>query len=333
MKSLNNELIVQRGETFAMSKTVVNKNGTPFVIPSGLQNPYIRVTVSTTEYDQTQRYVKNYWLDAGVFDRFDSSVPFDLSKLSDDPDTFDQKYFSFDEITPEASRNSATYQGTEEGYSYYSYQTVSPAHQVDIISYSDGRFAAAVDGLAIIVHKMQQTFEIDDTTYECDYYIVLDGNKYWLLSPADQTCYLFTQLLARGYIGDTMVYCQPGDGLFYFSTNEELGYKHFKDGWTDYKFNFSVLFPNTETRNWVAQSYVYEISLCSGLKTLDYLRNIAASVGIQYGGDVSSELYRMLVDFGYEFSEEFVLDRPIQIDYVRPLLNPTKMSVLNNISN
>ena len=57
-----NDMIVQRGETFTIDRSIVNNDGSPFVVSSAYNNPYLLLTVSSTKYNQQNRYTVNWWL-------------------------------------------------------------------------------------------------------------------------------------------------------------------------------------------------------------------------------------------------------------------------------
>lgn len=81
MKTYKNEISCHRGETFTISKTIEYLDGSPFVCPM-LHNPYLILSVSSTQYWQTNSYIKNYWLTG--FKTFQSTKPFDITKLTAD---------------------------------------------------------------------------------------------------------------------------------------------------------------------------------------------------------------------------------------------------------
>lgn len=62
MQLKGNEMTVSRGETFTIDRTIINRDGSPFVISSEWNNPYILITVSSSSYNQENRYVLNIWL-------------------------------------------------------------------------------------------------------------------------------------------------------------------------------------------------------------------------------------------------------------------------------
>ena len=81
MKTLNNEITVHREETFTMEKIVQNKDGSPYIISNKLNNPYWLLSISTTRYEQENRYVKNYWLSLKDHPRFTNTRAVNLKSL------------------------------------------------------------------------------------------------------------------------------------------------------------------------------------------------------------------------------------------------------------
>ena len=70
MRTYNNDIKIRRGETFTMSKRFENRDKSPYIISSKLINPYFRITVSNTRYQQAGRYVHNRFLSLSRFPRF-----------------------------------------------------------------------------------------------------------------------------------------------------------------------------------------------------------------------------------------------------------------------
>ena len=78
MQVRNNEIWVQRGETFTMSKLIQNRDGSPFIVSSEFENPYWLITVSSNAYDQSDRYILNKWLELKNSLRFRITQPVKL---------------------------------------------------------------------------------------------------------------------------------------------------------------------------------------------------------------------------------------------------------------
>lgn len=260
MKTFNNEISVHRGETFTIDKSVQNKDGSPYVISNRLNNPYFLLTVSTTRYEQQNRYLKNYWLDLTNFPKFLSTQTFNLKSLM------------------------STANGTTPMY---------PNGFADITSRSS---------------------------------VPSNGGDY----------------LAYGYIGDSLVFLDYDDCVFYVEDGEgNRTYKYWDDtptgtgrvGWLNYKCKIVKAFSQEDTREWVEQSYTYSIKLVSGQLMSDYLNELCTEKGIPYIGLNNQEKYNNLVEAGYVFPKEFNINRVLgKYDTVMPILIPTKMSVLSSIN-
>ena len=99
MKSFNNELIIHRGETFTMDKTIQNKDGSPYIISSELENPFFVITVASTRYQQEGRYTHVKWLDLKDFPRFKVTQAVDLKSLKTEKNGNNSHYPNgFDDI-------------------------------------------------------------------------------------------------------------------------------------------------------------------------------------------------------------------------------------------
>lgn len=79
MRTYGNEIVVQRGESFTIDKSIRTANGDPYIISNHLTNPYIVLTVSSSEHAQNNRYVHNYWLKG--FKTFYLTSPIKLSDI------------------------------------------------------------------------------------------------------------------------------------------------------------------------------------------------------------------------------------------------------------
>ena len=82
MQVRNHELTITRGESFTLSKLVQNRDGSPYIISGEFKNPYFLITVSSTIYDQNERYVLNKWLDLKDTKRFKITQPVMLKAIN-----------------------------------------------------------------------------------------------------------------------------------------------------------------------------------------------------------------------------------------------------------
>lgn len=74
----NNEITVHRGESFTLERSVVNQDGSPYIVSSAEKNPYIAITVAAARYDQTGRYEHTWWLSLKDFPRFKHTIVKDI---------------------------------------------------------------------------------------------------------------------------------------------------------------------------------------------------------------------------------------------------------------
>lgn len=81
MQTHNNDLYVTRNETFTIRKRIENRNGSPYIISSELNNPYWLIAVTNSKYGQANRYVYNKWLNLKNELRFKITRPVNVSEL------------------------------------------------------------------------------------------------------------------------------------------------------------------------------------------------------------------------------------------------------------
>lgn len=82
MRSSNNELVVQRGETFSIDRTIVNKDSSPFIVSKFLNNPHLLIIVKSNKYD-TKGYTLTDYLSLDKLERFTFTQPIPLTDLKD----------------------------------------------------------------------------------------------------------------------------------------------------------------------------------------------------------------------------------------------------------
>ena len=61
MRLNGKEIIVHTGETFGIDFVFKNKDGSPYVIYSGLKNPYFLTSISDSKFKEKNRNVLNMW--------------------------------------------------------------------------------------------------------------------------------------------------------------------------------------------------------------------------------------------------------------------------------
>lgn len=127
MKTYNNELIVHRGETFTIDKYLVNKDGSPFIISSKLQNPYFLLTIGSDLYKPN--YVYNKWLKISGA-RFDSTVPMEVQLGKDG---------QWPRALPAGTTSSSSvyYIVNDDGSRTYKYATINDPSTEDNVTVDD----------------------------------------------------------------------------------------------------------------------------------------------------------------------------------------------------
>ena len=68
-----NDLYVRRNETFTIDRTIVNKDGSPYIISSEFTNPYYLFTITSERYSTADRYVANFWINLKDVVRFNET--------------------------------------------------------------------------------------------------------------------------------------------------------------------------------------------------------------------------------------------------------------------
>lgn len=63
MKTLGNDVYIQRGETWSLDFDVTNDAGDPYQLLNQWNNPYLTITVTAARYEQGGDFRKTYWLD------------------------------------------------------------------------------------------------------------------------------------------------------------------------------------------------------------------------------------------------------------------------------
>lgn len=63
MKTLGNDIYIQRGETWSLDFEVTNSNGDPYMLFKEWKNPYLAITVTAARYEQKGDFRRTWWLD------------------------------------------------------------------------------------------------------------------------------------------------------------------------------------------------------------------------------------------------------------------------------
>ena len=129
MQVLNNQLYVQRGEEFTLDFVLRNKDKSPYIVSSKLQNPYYLVTVSSGSQDPAKRYILNQWCMIPAAGTFFVTTPIRIPSVVDWTGFADMKaaanadgcivanyaiYYTVDNTT--GARKYYRYTGTDDSY-------------------------------------------------------------------------------------------------------------------------------------------------------------------------------------------------------------------------
>lgn len=93
MKTLGKTIIVNRGETFVLSRKVFKDDGiTPYVLSTSIVNPYLIITVSSSTYRVNGGYKINFWLDLSTYPSFRRVTPelLDISYVTEGNDNYNK---------------------------------------------------------------------------------------------------------------------------------------------------------------------------------------------------------------------------------------------------
>ena len=63
MKTLGDDVYIQRGETWSLDFDVTNEDGDPYQMLKEWTNPYLAITVTAARYEQSGDFRRTYWLD------------------------------------------------------------------------------------------------------------------------------------------------------------------------------------------------------------------------------------------------------------------------------
>ena len=63
MRTIGNDVYIQRGEDFSLDLSITNRLGEPYMLPLAWTNPYLAITVTAARYEQKGDFRETYWLD------------------------------------------------------------------------------------------------------------------------------------------------------------------------------------------------------------------------------------------------------------------------------
>lgn len=82
MRLRGKEIIVHRGETFTLDMSIRNRDGSPFIISKDMKNPHLLLSIASSKYSQSQRYLKNWWISLEHVPKFKLTVPIEIEEFT-----------------------------------------------------------------------------------------------------------------------------------------------------------------------------------------------------------------------------------------------------------
>lgn len=139
MRSNESAINIRRGETFTYCRYIQNKDGSPYVVSSELENPHWLVSIYNSTFSQKDRYTLNKWLDLSNFPRFEITQAVRLKDIHPDytfaltsiPLGYDDKksHYNIDNSDVYYADNAIFYDNDENGvisYKYWEYINNEP---------------------------------------------------------------------------------------------------------------------------------------------------------------------------------------------------------------
>lgn len=135
MKIYNNEITCHRNETWTFDKVLVARDGAPYIVSSEWNNPYVILTVSSTRYDQKDRYIRQWWLDLDrgynidgelvTLPRFYSTRPVEISDFSSGlPEGYEANDAVFYTVDNDGNKSYARFDEETQSFVPYEFRIV-----------------------------------------------------------------------------------------------------------------------------------------------------------------------------------------------------------------
>ena len=150
METFNNERIIQQGEDWNLDIKLSQSNTEyiPYIVSKQRENPMFVMTVASTKFDKTDRYIESWWQDLSDEPRFNHTRPFGII------DEFDKDPINFEDllnkITDETIRAEIS---TDE--------PMDRLYQYKVKSDNNFRYCYTTDGVDIVVgYELRLRFNI-----------------------------------------------------------------------------------------------------------------------------------------------------------------------------
>lgn len=99
MKTLGDDVYIQRGETWSLDFDVTNEDGDPYQMLKEWTNPYFTITVTAARYEQERDFRKTYWLDLAqrMVEGEDGSIQLEPMKMFTGTEALQLSVFAINE--------------------------------------------------------------------------------------------------------------------------------------------------------------------------------------------------------------------------------------------
>lgn len=130
------------------------------------------------------------------------------------------------------------------------------------------------------------------------------------------------------YIADVSTYA-----LYYVNVNGVKTYKRWTgEEFVDYECRIVKTFNQSDTNQWVGQSYVYDVNYVDGDSTLEYLQTLYTMHNLPSPMPSSVEdLYDALIEIDANYSNIDINKKLHTIAISLPIITPSKLSVIGYI--
>lgn len=297
MRTLGDDVYIQRGETWSLDFDVTNKKGDPYMMLKEWNNPYLAITVTAARYEQEGDFRKTWWLDLSErwVEKADGSMELAPMKKFVSTEALNIHLFSVNEVI-------GLY-GTNAGGRI----VLDPASDFDVTNFlffvdpvSDGnktyKYVKSYE-MGHVCQIVPMYYETSVEEYPKGAIVYYSGLLYYVLKDADNTKTPGVDtdyfLECKGYNDFKQVTQNSSDTDLSAGTlawSEGVSALVVSDGvdwvavpstyWFDYgeavtseeweEYNFRVIKQFT-TKDWVEQGYLFDMKVLAGESLQEYV--------------------------------------------------------------
>lgn len=326
-----------RGETFTIDKVLQNKDGSPYIISNELQNPYLLISVTGSQYDNSKTFYRNYWLNLENFPRFTRTTPVNSNEINGwhKNVTFPSTQVVVLELFNTFmtclhggitdSRN-----GVGGTWTWNSNLSISDFALLNGVIYNFKFVSNNVKFTTINVtinDNILKLYYDDVLVMTMDNGVtVWESEKYKTIKVSIISDALTINIDGTLYsIGPEFAVIKYGNEYLYWD-----------NGWKNYECRFIKTFFSYDTKDWSPKTYYYSMQIAYGTDNREQLEALADYYNIEYSKDASKsyyknnkELYQELINLGYIFPANYDPYRPLWSISTISLLPTSELSISN----